>query len=353
MNGPLASFWRGKHVLVTGHSGFKGSWLALWLKRMGAEVTGISLPPITAPNLYSLAGIDSVCTSHFCDIRDPDALAKLIREGRPEIVFHLAAQPLVRESYREPLYTYGTNVMGTANLLDSLRGMSSVKVVVMVTTDKVYRDTDRATCYLEDDPLGGVDPYSASKAASELVIDSYRAAYLQEQGAAIASARAGNVIGGGDWSDDRLIPDAVRAWIAGETLDIRRPGSIRPWQHVLEPLCGYLQLAQMLWRDPTLAGPYNFGPAADSAASVRDVIELARRGFVDARVNFAGDDNGPREASTLMLDVEKAQTLLGVVPRWTLAEAVEKTMDWYLRQSSGSDAQILCDDDFTAFEATL
>ncbi len=234
------AFWHGKRVLVTGHTGFKGGWLVLWLRQLGATVCGTALPPATNPNLFELARVAEGIDSHFCDIRDSEHLAALVRACRPDIVLHLAAQPLVRASYRDPLGTFSSNIMGTAHVLDALRGLDSVRVALMVTTDKVYRNLEQPYPYREDDALGGHDPYSASKAASEIVIASYRDAFLREQGVAVASARAGNVIGGGDWSEDRLIPDAVRAWQADEILEIRRPQAIRPWQHVLEPLHGYL-----------------------------------------------------------------------------------------------------------------
>jgi CDP-glucose 4,6-dehydratase len=240
---PHQAFWRGKRVLVTGHTGFKGGWLTLWLSRMGADITGLSLPPSTKPSLFDLAKIGAHCHSHELDIRDYAAVEAVVREAKPEIIFHLAAQPLVRASYRDPLETFSTNVMGTANVLNALRLEGSARVIVAITTDKVYQNKEWPFPYREDDVLGGHDPYSASKAASELVIASYSASYLAEKGMAVASARAGNVIGGGDWSEDRLIPDAVRAWQSGATLDIRRPNATRPWQHVLEPLSGYLVLA--------------------------------------------------------------------------------------------------------------
>jgi len=294
-----------------------------------------------------------LCASHICDIRNAEELTAVIRGAEPELVFHLAAQSLVRAGYKDPLYTYGTNVMGTANVLNALRGLGSVRVAVMVTTDKVYRQADRPTRYIEDDVLGGVDPYSASKAASEMVVDSYRMAYLQEQGVAIGAARAGNVIGGGDWSEDRLIPDAVRAWAAGRALEIRRPDSIRPWQHVLDPLAGYLRLAEQLRKKPALAGAYNFGPEAESTASVKDVIELARRDFVDSEVNFDEGESGPYEASMLMLDIERARSVLGIIPRWQLSEAIKRTTHWYVEQMSGRDARELCSDDFRAYESQV
>lgn len=345
------SFWCGKRVLLTGHTGFKGAWLALWLQNLGAEVIGIALPPATAPNLFDLAQVADGMESHFCDIRNADKLKELVRESRPEIIFHLAAQPLVRASYKDPITTYGTNVMGTAHLLEALRGLDSVRVAVMVTTDKVYRNLEQPYPYRENDFLGGHDPYSASKAASEIVIASYRDAFLREQGLAVASARAGNVIGGGDWSEDRLIPDAVRAWQIGSTLEIRRPQSIRPWQHVLEPLHGYLTLAEKLWHEPALAGAYNFGPYTHEAATVHDVVELARQFYGMGEVRYGDGTEGPHEARWLALETTKARVELGVSPKWNLAETVKRTMSWYRDQLAGVDARTLCLSEVVAYES--
>ena len=349
----LASFWHGKRVLLTGHTGFKGGWLALWLQQMGAEVVGIALAPNTVQNLFELAHVKSGMTSHFCDIRDASKLAQIVRDARPEIVFHLAAQPLVRASYRDPLATYATNVMGTANLLDSLRGLDSIKVAVMITTDKVYRNNEWFFPYRETDALGGHDPYSASKAASEVVIASYRDGYLVEQGVSVASARAGNVIGGGDWSEDRLIPDAVRAWQAATPLEIRRPQAIRPWQHVLEPLHGYLILAQKLWYQPELAGAYNFGPHTHEAATVREVIEIARTAFGRGEVIYGDGKIGPHEAGWLALETSKVRETLGFSAKWGLVETVNRTMGWYLCQQQGADARSLCVTEIAAYEANV
>jgi CDP-glucose 4,6-dehydratase len=346
-----ASFWRGKRVLVTGHSGFKGSWLALWLHRLGAEVVGISLPPLTTPNLFEAAGIRAMCDSYFCDIRDSAGLAELVTAAQPEIVFHLAAQPLVRASYREPRVTLETNVMGTAHVLEALRDTDSARVAVMVTTDKVYRDMQSPEPYREDDPLGGDDPYGASKAACEMVVASYRRSFLSARGVAVASARAGNVIGGGDWSEDRLIPDAVRAWQMGQTLEVRRPQAVRPWQHVLEPLAGYLTLAQHLWERPTLAGAYNFGPGPNDAVAVRDVVELARAAYGEGEVHYGAGGEGPHEAAWLALDAGKAEDVLGVTPRLTLVQAIQRTMAWYRAHAKGEKARQLCDGDISDFEA--
>lgn len=346
-----AEFWRGKRVLLTGHSGFKGGWFTTWLHRLGAEVTGISLPPPNTPNLFSLAEIARYCDSYFCDIRDAAALASIVKRTRPEIVFHLAAQSLVRASYRQPVETFSTNVLGTVHLLDALRGLDSVRVAVMITTDKVYRNNEWYWPYREDDVLGGHDPYSASKAACEMVIESYRNAYLAEQGVALASARAGNVIGGGDWSQDRLIPDAVRAWQTGEALQVRNPQAVRPWQHVLEPLWGYLRLAESLAASPGISGAYNFGPATDDVATVREVVTLAQSAYGSGSVDF-GDVEGPHEAGWLALEIAKADTILGVRPRWSLSQAIERTMAWYRLQRGGASARDLCLRDLAVFEAS-
>lgn len=346
-----AAFWKGRRVLLTGHTGFKGSWLALWLHRLGAKVTGVSLPPATRPNLYSLAQIESTCDSRFCDIRHAEMLSDCVLAASPEVVFHLAAQPLVRASYREPVNTFATNVMGTAHLLEALRSVDGLRVAVMVTTDKVYRNNEWPWPYREDDGLGGHDPYSASKAASEIVIASYRDAFLSERGVAIASARAGNVIGGGDWSGDRLIPDAVRAWQSKSTLEIRRPQAIRPWQHVLEPLHGYLTLAESLWSRPALAGAYNFGPETGSAATVHEVVEIARRVYGSGEVLYGDGSEGPHEAGWLALEIAKSRIALGVKPRWSLEESILRTMNWYRAQHHGESAQLLCEGEISAYEA--
>lgn len=347
---PDRTFWNGRRVLVTGHTGFKGGWLAIWLRRLGADVTGIALAPDTQPNLFTLADIGSLTDSHVCDIRNFAALDALIARAQPEIVFHLAAQPLVRASYRDPLATYATNIMGTAHVLEALRKVAPLRAAIMVTTDKVYRNLEQPFPYREDDALGGHDPYAASKAASEIVIASYRDAFLAERGVQVASARAGNVIGGGDWSEDRLIPDAARAWGRGEALHVRRPSAIRPWQHVLEPLAGYLSLAQALVEHRAAPEAYNFGPPTQDAANVRDVIALAQDAYGGGATVFANEEAGPHEAGWLALEIAKARTALGVAPRWSLREAVGRTMAWYRAQAEGAPARALCDADIDAFE---
>lgn len=348
---PAYAFWRGKRVLLTGHTGFKGAWLALWLNRMGAKVIGISLAPVTSPNLFTQAGIDASVGSHFHDIRDMAGTAALISQANPDVVFHLAAQALVRASYRSPTDTFATNVLGTAHVLEAVRTMASVRAVVAVTTDKVYHNHEHWYPYRESDALGGRDPYSASKAAAEMVIASYRDSFLAGQGVAVASARAGNVIGGGDWSEDRLIPDAVRAWTANHVLRVRRPDAIRPWQHVLEPVAAYLRLAQQIWEHPNLAAAYNFGPETNEAATVREVIELARGAYSRGEVEWGDGSEGPHEAGSLALEIAKARTELGVRPLWSLTTAVTRTMDWYRRQCDGEDARALCEADIRHYES--
>jgi len=348
---PDPDFWCGKRVLLTGHTGFKGSWLALWLGRLGAEVSGLALPPATDPNLFTLARVsENLHASHWCDVRDPQAVAACVQAVRPQIVLHLAAQALVRAGYAAPLDTYATNVMGTAHVLDALRGQSDACVAVVVTTDKVYRNREWCYPYREGDALGGHDPYSASKAAAEIVAASYRDAFLAAQGVAVATARAGNVIGGGDWAPDRLLPDAVRAWDAQRSLHIRHPHATRPWQHVIEPLAAYLRLAERLWAEPALAGAYNFGPLPHEAATVGDVVKMASGAYPSSATSYEKNIDGPHEAGWLALETAHARQALGVAPRWGLATAVTRTMNWYRQQHAGADARALCLADLAAWE---
>jgi CDP-glucose 4,6-dehydratase len=349
------AFWRGKRVLLTGHTGFKGGWLAFWLTRMGAQVTGIALPPNGSPNLFYALRLDYLVEQNlFIDIRDSAALSDAVSTARPEVVFHLAAQSLVRQSYQNPVETFSTNLMGTAHLLDALRHARYVRSVVMVTTDKVYANNEWVWAYREDDRLGGHDPYSASKAASEIVIDSYRRSFLKDRAINVASARAGNVIGGGDWSADRLIPDAVRAWEKNQLLSIRRPHAVRPWQHVLEPLAGYLVLAQHLWFRSDLPSSYNFGPLSHEAATVRAVIGMAGEAWGDsARVEFCAEEAGPHEAGLLCLDTARSRKELGITTRWSLEEAISRSIGWYRQFYAGASASKLCDADLDAFEVAV
>lgn len=352
---PDTDFWRDKRVLLTGHTGFKGAWLALWLQRMGAHVTGLALAPATQPALFDLAHVAQGMDSQLADIRNAAAVAACVHAAQPDVVLHLAAQALVRPGYAAPLDTFATNVMGTAHVLDALRGQPSVRVAVVVTTDKVYRNREWAYPYREDDPLGGHDPYSASKAAAELVTASYRDSFLAAQGVAVATARAGNVIGGGDWAQDRLLPDAVRAWQRGDTLHIRSPHATRPWQHVLEPLAAYLRLAEVLWQQPECAGAYNFGPLPHEAATVKNVVEMASSPLDACATSYENhSENGvaqPHEAHWLALETAHARTALGVQARWPLATAVARTMAWYRAQQQGVDALALCHADIDAYTA--
>ena len=346
---PLATFWRGKRVLITGHTGFKGSWLAYWLTRLGADVIGLGLPPATSPALYNLLQLDKLVASHHSDIRDLPSFKRIVSTARPQVVFHLAAQALVRESYSDPVTTFATNVMGTVHALEVIRSTPSVMCAVFITTDKVYENNDSQRPYTEADQLGGHDPYSSSKAACELVISSYRRAFL-EKGPAIASARAGNVIGGGDWSKDRIIPDAVRAWEAGAPLVLRHPNATRPWQHVLDPLHGYLMLAERLTSSPAFAEPWNFGPTHESTVTSKELIDMARLAFGRGTVYSSTDLSGPHESQTLSLDITKSCDRLGASPRWNLRTAVQRTVDWYQQRSLGVPARDLCDSDLDAYE---
>ena len=329
--------YSGRRVLVTGHTGFKGSWLALWLQEMGAEVTGIALPPDTSPNHWDMLGLP--VRDLRLDIRDTKNLAEAMAAAEPEIVFHLAARSLVRRSYREPLDTWSTNVLGTANILETCRNMKGVRAIVAVTTDKVYENRDWPWGYREVDALGGRDPYSASKAATELLIASYRNSFFSgEEAPRIASARAGNVIGGGDWSEDRLIPDIVRATARGESVEIRYPNATRPWQHVLECLAGYLLLGQrLLAREEPAAEAWNFGPDARDNRTVRQVLGAMSTYWPDFAWHPSHAEH-PHEAGLLYLDTAKARSWLNWHPVWTLDEALEKTATWYRAHSGGEPA---------------
>lgn len=346
-----AAFWRDRRVLLTGHTGFKGAWLALWLHRLGACVTGVALAPATVPNLFTLAGVGRCLDHHVVDIRDAQALAAVVRRAQPEVVIHLAAQALVRPSYDAPALTFATNCMGTVHLLDALRDLDGVRVVLAATTDKVYRNREDGRAFVETDELGGHDPYSASKAASEIVIASYRDAFLRQAGVAVASVRAGNVIGGGDWSMDRLLPDAMRAWGGALPLDVRRPDAVRPWQHVLQPLHAYLRLVECLWHQPSLASAYNSGPDGAQCASVRTVLQLARLAYGKGDLCFAEQSQGVHEAGVLLLDSSKIRAVIGEQVGWTLAQAVFRTVAWYRSLQGGDDAARMCVEDINAFEA--
>lgn len=344
---PDSSFWRGRKVLLTGHTGFKGAWLLYWLETMGARVTGCSLAPEQPEALFTHLHAPERLAGEMVDIRNLQELTTLVDRTRPEIVFHLAAQSLVRRGYSDPHGTFATNVSGTNNLLQALAQIDSVRAIVVTTTDKVYRNSDDGRAFVETDPLGGHDPYSASKAACEMVVDGWRS-HFADCGGAIATARAGNVIGGGDWAEDRLIPDAVRAWSSGEVLEVRRPDATRPWQHVLEPLRGYLLLAEKLMAGTDIAPAYNFGPHADSA-TVRTVLSLAAAAFTGARTEFAELAEGPVEAQALALNPSLAETDLGICALWDLEQTVTRTAGWYRAYAGGRPARDLCEADCDAY----
>lgn len=336
------AFWAGRRVFLTGHTGFKGGWLALWLQALGARVTGYALAPDGEPCLFDTARVAHGMESRLGDLRDAVALQAALAASEAEIVFHLAAQPLVRESYRDPVNTYASNVMGTVNLLEAVRQQPTVRAVVVVTTDKCYDNREWPWAYRENEALGGLDPYSSSKACAELVTAAYRASFLAQGGVAVASARAGNVIGGGDWAADRLLPDCLRTLAAGQPLTLRHPDAVRPWQHVLDALCGYLLLAESLCQDASLAEAWNFGPADDDARPVRDVVALLAACLgVEARWQ-APQDAQPHEAQLLKLDAAKARGRLGWRPHWRLADALAAVAAWHQHWLAGGDMRTFC-----------
>ncbi len=340
-------FWLGKRVLITGHTGFKGSWLSVWLQSLGAELAGYALVPPTNPSLFEAADVGKYMNSTIGDVRDLDSLKTLFRDFRPEIVLHMAAQPLVRQSYLDPHETYSINVMGTVNLFEAVRSVDSVKVVLNVTSDKCYENREWEWGYREVEPLGGFDPYSNSKACSELVAAAYRSSFFNQDnyglhGVAVATARAGNVIGGGDWASDRLIPDMIRAITCGESINIRNPSSIRPWQHVLEPLSGYLLLAQKLYQQgPVYSGAWNFGPSDSDAKQVSWIVEKVVSDWAGASWKLDGDSH-PHEAKYLKLDCSKARTCLDWQPKWGVEQAIKETNTWYKAFQDGFDMREFC-----------
>jgi CDP-glucose 4,6-dehydratase len=334
-------FWSGKRVFLTGHTGFKGSWLALWLQRLGAEVTGYALTPPTDPNLFSLAQVYNVLRDIRGDICDLHKLQNAMAEAEPEIVIHMAAQALVRRSYDDPVETYASNVIGTVNLLEAVRHTCGVRAVLNVTSDKCYENREWLWGYRENEAMGGFDPYSSSKACAELVTTGYRKSYFSNTLTAVASARAGNVIGGGDWARDRLVPDMVRAALGGHTAIVRNPGAVRPWQHVLEPLSGYLMLAERLFVEgQKFAEGWNFGPLDNDAKPVESIAE--QLASLWDRISWErGDASNPHEAHNLKLDCTKARERLGWMPRLSLRQALAWTIDWYQAYADGSDMQRL------------
>lgn len=339
------AFWRGKKVFLTGHTGFKGSWLTLWLQALGARVTGFALAPDTTPNLFTLGRVEDGIESIIGDIRDRALLAEAMKAASPDIVIHMAAQPLVRESYVTPVETYETNVMGTVHVLDAIRQAPGVRSVVIVTTDKCYENREWEWGYRENEAMGGYDPYSSSKGCAELVTSAYRNSFFNpatyaKHGVAVASGRAGNVIGGGDWAADRLIPDIMRAISRGETVNIRNPHAIRPWQHVLEPLSGYLILAERLYTDgPRFADAWNFGPNDSDAQPVQAIVERLTSQWGDgARWSLDGGEH-PHEATFLKLDCSKARARLGWRPRWDLNHTLDSIVAWYKAAARNEDVK--------------
>jgi CDP-glucose 4,6-dehydratase len=335
---PDRGFWSGRRVLVTGHTGFKGAWLCLWLAELGARVSGFALAPPDGPSLYALADVGQDVESVTGDVRDTEAVAAAVARLAPEVVIHMAAQAFVRRSFAEPVATYATNVMGTVNVLDAVRRSEGVRAVVVVSSDKCYENREWVWGYRESDPMGGHDPYSSSKGATELVAAAYRASFFDApDAAAVASARAGNVYGGGDWSEDRLLPDVFRAALAGEPIRVRNPEAVRPWQHVLNPLSGYLRLAERAWDDRGCAAGWNFGPADDDARPVRWIVERIEA-LWDPPLRWEVDPGPhPHEAQWLKLDSSLARARLGWTPRWDLADGLERTVAWHRAHRDGAD----------------
>ena len=343
----MSSFWRGKRVLVTGHTGFKGGWLAVWLESLGAKIAGYSLPAPTEPSFFDVAGVGKSVATTIGDIRDLQSLRKCMQVVEPEVVIHLAAQALVRPSYEDPVGTYATNVMGTVNLLEATRQISSVRSVVIVTSDKCYENREREQGYREDEAMGGYDPYSNSKGCAELVTSAYTNSFFnpadyKRHKVAVASGRAGNVIGGGDWAKDRLVPDMIRAIVAGQPVRIRNPNATRPWQHVLEPVGAYLLLAQRLFEEgPKFAGGWNFGPLEEDTRNVRDVVtQLTRQWGSEARWEADAGDH-PHEARFLKLDCARAHALLDWHPVLRVEQAIGWATDWYKAWRGGQDMRTL------------
>ena len=350
---PTGSFWDGRRVLVLGHTGFKGSWLSLWLHRLGARVSGLALPPPTDPSLFALTGLGDLVPTMLGDIRDLTVVRDAIQHCQPEIVFHLAAQPLVRRSYSEPVETYATNVMGTVHVLEAVRAVPSVRSVVVVTSDKCYENREWPWAYRENDAMGGYDPYSSSKGCAELVSSAYRRSFFSAPSGrivGIATARAGNVIAGGDWAEDRLLPDCMKAFTAGGPIEIRSPCAIRPWQHALEPLCGYLLLAERLFADPEAFGDaWNFGPADEDAQPVSWIVSKVAERWGDGAAWLLSSDEAPHETTHLKVDASRARMKLGWRPRLRLPEALAWTVAWHRRLIAGELARDLADEQLSHY----
>ena len=351
-------FWTGKKVLITGHTGFKGSWLSLWMQHLSAEIIGVSLDPPSTPNLFEEANVaDDMITFHQ-DIRDGEAIKKIFLDHEPEIVFHLAAQPLVLYSYQHPVETYTSNIIGTMHILEAIRSINTVKAAVLITSDKCYENREWEKAYTETEPMGGCDPYSSSKGAAELLIAAYRKSYFSDKQfkqhiTAIASARAGNVIGGGDWAQDRLIPDILRALEKGLTISIRNPDATRPWQHVLEPLAGYLTLAELLYSEGNqYAEAWNFGSPAEDTKPVNWIVKHMIQAWGEQASWIVDTDDYPKEANYLKLDCSKAQQRLHWYPRWNLEMALEKVIEWHQERNNGSSPKEICINQIVEYQNT-
>ncbi len=350
MEGMVVSsgFWTQKKVLITGHTGFKGAWLSLWLCQLGARVTGVSLPPPTVPSLFEVARVADCTRSIFGDVRNLSALERIVSKTRPEIIFHMSAQSLVRRAYNDPVETYAINVMGTVNLLEAVRRIGGVRAVVVITSDKCYENLERIRGCRESDAMGGHDPYSSSKGSAELVVSAYRRSFFsperyREHGIGLASARAGNAIGGGDWAKDRLIPDLLLALETGKVVNIRNPDAVRPWQHVLEPLRGYLILAERLFENgPDYAEGWNFGPTADDVKAVKWIVERMVSMWREGAKWQVDDLAHPHEAAILRLDIAKAKQRLNWYPLWYLDTALKKIIDWHSAWKNQQDMQEFC-----------
>jgi CDP-glucose 4,6-dehydratase len=342
-NKPTSAFWRSKRVIITGHTGFKGSWLSIWLQSMGADLCGIALAPPTNPALFVEARVAESMEHKTADVRDFEAINKIFEWFKPQIVLHMAAQPLVRLSYQEPVETYATNIMGTVHVLEASRRAKSIRAIVNVTTDKCYENREWVWGYREFEPMGGYDPYSSSKGCSELISSAYQKSFLDKEGIGLATARAGNIIGGGDWAKDRLIPDVIKSLEKKEVVEIRNPNAIRPWQYVLEPLSGYLQLAEELFlNERDVTGAWNFGPNDEDAKSVKWVADHLSAKWGANSISKLQPGNQPHEAHFLKLDISKAKQRLGWEPKWSLDTALDKTIDWQKSWVAHEDMRAKC-----------
>jgi CDP-glucose 4,6-dehydratase len=343
------TFWQEKRVLITGHSGFKGSWLTLLLSMAGAKITGASLYPFITPNLYEALNLDRYCDSNFFDIREKNKLEELIKFCKPEVVFHLAAQPIVQESYRNPGHTYSVNIMGTVNLLEILRDSNDVKSIVVITTDKVYKKKKNFSPFIEEDSLGGDDPYSASKSAVELIVQSYQTSFFEQKKVGVATARAGNLVGGGDWSENRLVPDLIRSWVNKNDFVMRNPKSIRPWQYMLDPIYGYCLLARKIYQIIEFSGPYNFGPNQANFLSVNEIVNISQKYLGNLNVVTDHELNYKPESDWLTLDATKSIETLNFNSIYNLETTLQKSIDWYKGFYLGEDMRKLSQNEIKEF----